>query len=130
MKLRKIVTSVTAMVVVSAAITVSAGAYSSTVAGVTVNYSSSINATYALSTSSIGADPTVNDLEARISADYVYRNTSTGISEGDFKITGWNSGGCGVQYKAPNGCEMVSVSAVHWFNVNGTEKSFRSAASR
>ena len=109
---------------------ITASAYSGSVAGITVNYSSTINSSYATSTSSISADPTTNSLEAKISATFVYRNTSTGISESDFDYNDYSEGGSGLQYRAPTGCEMKSVAAIHSFKVNGVEKTFRSSASR
>ncbi len=129
MKLRKIMASLAAAVIVSTAAVIPASAYSSTVAGFTVNYSSSISSSYATSTSSISADPTANTLVARISGTFVYRNTSTGVSERDTKSSSGN-GGCGVQYKAPSGCEMKSVSSSHDFKINGVFKQLYSAASR
>ena len=130
MKLKRIIASLSAAVIASATFAMTAAAASSTINGFTVNYSSTVNANYALSTSSIGADPTEYDLTAKISGTYVYRNTSTGISESDYDSTGWGIGGNGLQYMAPTGCEMKSVSATHYFNVNGTQRSFSSAASR
>lgn len=130
MKLRRLLASFTTAIVVSATAAMSASAYSSTVAGITVNYSSSINASYAMSSSSIAADPTTNTLKAKITANYVYRNTSTGISETDYDSSGYSEGGCGLQYRAPTGCEMKSVGATHTFIVNGETKMFNSAASR
>ena len=90
MKLKRLLASLTAAIVVSAAAAMSASAYSSTVAGITVNYSSTINATYAMSSSSIAADPTTNTLKAKISANYVYRNTTTGVSETDYDSAGYS----------------------------------------
>ena len=129
-KLKRLLASLTAAIVVSAAAAMSASAYSSTVAGITVNYSSTINATYAMSSSSIAADPTTNTLKAKISANYVYRNTTTGVSETDYDSAGYSEGGCGLQYRAPTGCEMKSVGATHSFIINSVTKSFTSAASR
>lgn len=130
MKLKRLFASLAAAIAVSATAAMPAGAYSNTVAGITVNYSSSITAAHATSTSSIAADPTANSLQAKISANYVYRNTSTGVSESDSDSNSYSIGGSGLQYRAPAGCEMVSVSATHTFKINGVTKSFNSAASR
>lgn len=130
MKLKKIIASLSAAIIASATFAMTATAATGTVQGITVNYSSTVTANYALSTSSLQANPAEYDITASIDATYVYRNTSTGVSETDYEFTGWTVGGNGLQYTAPTGYEMKSVAATHFFRVNGVQKAFYSAASR
>lgn len=127
---KKALAGIFSAIILATTMATTASASSSTISGITVNYSSSINATYATSSSSIAADPSSNSLKAKISAHYVYRNTTTGISESDYGYNEFTEGGSGLQYRAPTGCEMKSVPAVHTFVVNGATKLFDSAASR
>ena len=135
MKVKKIIVSAVAIAVATAALTITVSA-ADTVGGYNVSYSSTIAKTYAVSTSSIAADPYLHELGLIINARYYYRDEKNELQFDAQTVTRYDSG-CAAQYSVSKiGGEMVAVYADHMFYVkpNGASHSstdsFSSSATR
>lgn len=134
MKIKKIIVSAVAIAVAAAALTITVIA-ADLVGGYNVYYSSSIGKTYALSTSTISADPTLHEVSLIINAMYRYRDENNEIHP-DSKYVNLHNSGCSAYYTTnKSGGEMISVYANHLFYVkpndcSASTGSFNSNATR
>ncbi len=128
MKVKKIIASAIAAAMATTALTITVSA-ADTVGGYNVSYSSTIAKTYAVSTSSIAADPSMHELGLVISARYRYRDEKNELQFDSQTITRYDSG-CAAQYSvSKSGGEMVSVYAEHMFYVQPIGASYSSSGS-